>query len=125
MIRKFLFLVLCVFVGLALLPIAIQAAGVGISDAITSATTTLEGLAPKLAALSLAVAVAAASIAGIFMAFGHKHGHRMLRGSALAAFLALGSGAFWAWLSRQGPQVGNVLMAHGSTWFNQFISRIP
>lgn len=125
MIKKFLFLVLCVFVGLALLPLGIQIAGIAIGDAITSMTTTLESFAPKLAALSLAVAVAAGSIGGVFLAVGHGHGRKMLRGSAIAALLSLGSGAFWAWLARQGPQVGNVLMAHGSDWFAQLVQRIP
>ena len=102
---------LVVMLVLLFAPLVVSQIGLQAGTAVDSATTAVEGIVPKLAALSLVV-VGVALTAGVALhAFGHAHGKVMIKNSITAALVAVLAAAFFAWLSRQGPGIATAMVA--------------
>lgn len=102
------------YAGLALLflPMILSAVFGQVALVVDAATASLEGVAPKLAALLFVVVAIALSLGGMLHAFGHGRGKTMIRGSIEAAIFATLGGAFFVWLGHQGPTVATDLVTN-------------
>lgn len=115
---------LVVMVVLLFAPLLASQIGMQLGTTVDSVTAAVEGIAPKLAALSLVVVGVALAAGVILHAFGHNHGRVMIKNSIVAAVVAIIGAAFFAWLSRQGPTIATDLVANVGAMISSAAARL-